>query len=318
MSLPTYEPMLPQSIDLPFDDDQWLFEPKLDGMRLLAYVEPGQPVRLISRRGVDSADQHPWLGEALAQLGGGAMILDGELTALDPEGRPSFRLLQNRLSNGTQLVFYVFDVLHLDGNDLTVQPLRMRRAILETLMEQAPERLKLVMGMFTAGIGMFEVCEKLGFEGTVAKRLSSRYQSGKRSDAWLKCKKRLSASLVVGGYTSGTGWRGDTFGALVLGYFPPGQSLLRYVGNVGTGFDGDSLAQLLPLLKARHTPSWFNLDRVQPTAGTRAPGPIQYVRPDLVVDVLYQSFTEDGLMRFPVYVALRDDITPAQAGPTPS
>lgn len=315
--IPAFEPMLPQTADAPFDSPDWAFEPKLDGMRIMAFRE-GSSVRLMTRAGIDNAADFPWLVEAIRNLPLTRVVLDGEVVALDSKGIPSFPLLQNRLTNRARLAFYVFDLLWFDDRNVSRETLSDRRQLLEALFLAIPSESPIKLNGSVPGQGnwMFEQCLRFGLEGVVAKRLRSRYASGKRTDTWLKVKKGLRDEFVIGGYTPGTGWRADTFGALVLGYYPAGSNALRYVGNVGSGFDTAALKRLLPMLRAIDSDaSPFDSASPAPTAGSRAPGEIQYVRPELVAEVAYQERTTDGLLRFPVFLGLRSDKTPRQAGP---
>jgi bifunctional non-homologous end joining protein LigD len=313
--LPILEPMLPQRATAPFDDSGWRFEPKLDGMRLLAYLEPGRPIRLLSRRGLSHTDEFPWLAQALGNLRCQQAIVDGEVVALDPgTGRPSFPHLQNRRDGRGVLEFYAFDVLWLDGHSLCSRPLADRLDALTRILPAEDARLKPIVGAEGTGQAFYATCLQLGFEGAVAKRLSSRYQPGKRSGDWLKLKPTQRDEFVVGGYTPGTGHRASTFGALILGYYPPASDRLRWVGNVGSGFDDQTLQALLPRLRTLHGPNSFD-PSLPPSAGPRSPGPITFLRPELVVEVAYQERTgPDGQLRFPVFLGLRPDVEPRHAG----
>ena len=192
-------PMLLSVAERPFSNPNWLFEPKLDGYRVIATLENGE-VHLASRRGLDCSAEYPWLVEALRQQPYRDAIFDGEIVALDEHGHPSFQLLQNRASEPKpHLVYYAFDLLFRDGYDLRGVPLEQRKALLSSSLFPIPgDRVRIVEAFPEHGKTVYEAALANGMEGIVAKRRDSRYDAGKRTDAWLKIKATQSDEFVVG------------------------------------------------------------------------------------------------------------------------
>src|SRR5574340_784570 len=239
-------PMLAESSETAFSHADWLFEPKLDGYRVLAFVR-GNDVKLRSRRGLDLTPVFPHIAAELAKQGVSGMILDGEVLALDASGRPSFNALQNRAQLKTPreiaaaersapTVLYCFDLLHFSGVDLRQAPYVDRhRYLAQCLLPSAHLRL---IHASADGVALYAAALEQGFEGIVAKRRDSCYEAGRRSSAWLKIKPIRSGEFVVGGYTRGKGAR-EPLGALLLGYWEGDR--LRYAGHVGSGFEAATL-----------------------------------------------------------------------------
>jgi bifunctional non-homologous end joining protein LigD len=303
-------PMLPSVAERAFSHPDWLFEPKLDGYRVIATVESGD-VRLASRRGLDCSAEYPWLVEALRQQPYREAIFDGEIVAVDEQGRTSFQLLQNRASEPRPyLLFYAFDLLYRDGYDLRGVPLEQRKALLEASVYPVV-RVKLVETFAEDGIALYEAAKEAGMEGVVGKRRDSRYETGKRTDAWLKVKATHSEEFVVGGYTVGSGSRARTFGSLIVGYYKAGAAKLTYVGHAGSGFDDRTLQTLHERLTGLRTEESPFEDEVPRFGMWRRPGkaegPIAWVKPDLVAQVKFAERTTDGILRAPVYMGLRED-----------
>jgi bifunctional non-homologous end joining protein LigD len=305
-------PMLAGSADKPFTHPDWMFEPKLDGYRVLAHVDT-DGVRLRSRGGLDLTASFPRIVEDLAAQLARPMLLDGELVALR-DGRPSFGAMQERAQlkapmdieaadRTTPTVLFCFDLLHALGLNLRKAPYTDRRRYLDQCLLATP-RVQLVHAE-ADGDALYRAAIAAGFEGLVAKRRTSLYHPGRRSDDWLKIKHVQSAEFVVGGYTEGKGSRRDRFGALVLGAWDG--AALQPVGNVGSGFDQTLLAALLGKLQARRVP-------VMPfAAAPEADGPIVWTRPDLVAQVQFAGWTDSGMLRAPVFMRLRDDVDPKTA-----
>ncbi len=307
-------PMLAEPADAPFLRDGWMWEPKLDGYRVLAFVDGGN-VRLRSRRGLDLAPAFPQLAAELARQDVQGMILDGEIVAFDAAGKPSFAALQERAQLSTEreiaaadrtmpVVFYCFDLLHFAGIDLRQSPYADRRRYLLQCLLPTP-RVQLVHAA-EDGVALNAAALASGFEGVVGKRTSSRYEAGRRSTAWIKVKPRATADFVVGGYTQGKGARAP-LGALLVGYWgsETPRPRLHYASHVGSGFDERSLAAV----KARLAP----LARKTSPFAEKPPrnGPTTWVEPDAVAEVAFHSWTDDGALRAPVFLRLRDDIDPA-------
>ncbi|MDO9010069.1 MAG: non-homologous end-joining DNA ligase, partial [Thiobacillus sp.] len=302
-------PMLAELGEVPFTHPDWLFEPKLDGYRVLAFVHNGA-VKLRSRRGLDLTPVFPHIAAELALQAASGMILDGEVLALDASGRPSFNALQNRArlkapreiaaaEHDAPTSLYCFDLLHCAGLDLRQAPYSDRhRYLAQCLLPTAHVRL---VHASADGVALYAAALAQGFEGVMAKRRDSRYEAGRRSAAWLKIKLTHSAEFVIGGYTRGKGARA-TLGALLLGYWDHRQ--LRYAGLVGSGFDDAMLVQL----KQRFAP--LEIER-QPFA---EPPPLRraivWLRPEAVAEVKFAEWTPDGCLRAPVFLRLREDVDP--------
>jgi bifunctional non-homologous end joining protein LigD len=305
-------PMLATLVREAFDRPGWIWEPKLDGVRVLAYVRDGK-AELRSRRGLDCTKQYPALAADLARQPHQPIVLDGEVCALDEQGVPRFQLLQPRI-NLTRaadvakmeaelpVVYFVFDVLYAAGWDLRAVPLKDRKALLSTYLEQG-DRVKLVAYVEGDGEAMEEAATAAGFEGVVGKRADSRYESGVRSRNWVKVKSVTRQEFVVGGYTPGEGSRAKTFGALALGYYDD-EGRLVHVGNVGSGFKDADLTRILARIKG--------LETTESPFANRVEGKVVWLRPELVAEVRFAEWTADDHLRAPVFLGLRDDVDPRQ------
>src|SRR5258706_3804999 len=302
-------PMLAEIGDGAFTKPDWMWEPKLDGYRVLAHVE-GTNVKLRSRRGLDLTPSFPRLATELGKQAAASMILDGEIVAFDANGKPSFNALQNRVQlkskhelaaadQSTPAVFFCFDLLHFAGVDLRNAPYRDRRRYLAQCLLPSP-LVQLVHATEDAA-ALEKAAIQSGFEGVVGKRKDSRYEAGRRSGQWLKVKPTTSADFLVGGYTKGKGSRG-TLGAIAVGYLDKGK--LRYASHVGSGFDDRTLAKL----KARLEP--LKRDSCPFTETPPSNGPTTWVEPKIVAEVKFHSWTEDDRLRAPVFLRLRDDVDP--------
>ncbi|GAB3101044.1 DNA ligase D [Lysobacter terrae] len=303
-------PMLAESGDAAFTHEDWGWEPKLDGYRVLAFID-GDRVQLKSRRGLELAGTFPRLAEELrAQAGGGTLVLDGEIVSFDGQGRPSFNALQNRfqLKAATDIaaadrnvptLFFAFDLLYFAGIDLRARPYRERRRYLAQCLLPSP--LVQLVHAAADGEAMQEAALASGFEGIVGKRLDSRYEAGKRSKAWLKVKPTQGAEFVIGGYTRGKGSR-EKLGAVLVGYWDG--DALRFASGVGSGFDDRTLAAVFEPLQP------LRIERNPFAEKPDVPGPITWVRPELVAEVNFHEWTGDGHLRAPTFVRLRDDIDP--------
>ena len=302
-------PMLAESRDAVFAGAGWTWEPKLDGYRVLAFIDD-QSVKLRSRRGLDLTASFPKLAAELALQAVKGMVLDGEIVAFGADGRPSFAALQERVQLKTEreiaqadraspAVLFCFDLLHFAGVDVRGSPYADRRRWLEQCLLPSPH-VQLVHAE-EDGEELYKAALASGFEGVIAKRKDSRYEAGKRSQAWLKIKPVKSAEFVVGGFTRGKGSRGP-LGALLLGYWNDGK--LHYCGHVGSGFDEHTLAQV----KARAEK--LKIDARPFAEEPELHSPTTWVRPQLVAEVEFQQWTPDGMLRAPVFLRLRDDVDP--------
>ena len=301
-------PMLARAGDLPADESAWSFEVKWDGIRALAYVAPGR-LRLETRAGNEITDGYPELRALVNELGMRDAILDGEIVAFDEQGRPSFERLQKRmhvtapasirrLAASTPVIYAAFDLLYLDGHSLMARPYSERRAALETL--GAPARAWRVPAAAPGrGAQLLEATRQQGLEGIVAKRLDSRYESGRRTGAWVKIKNTRRQELVIGGWLPGEGRRTERIGALLMGYYDG--DAFRYAGRVGTGFTEKTLAALAALLAPlRRSANPFE-------GAPKLPRETVFVEPSVVAEVEFTQWTREGVMRAPSYKGLRED-----------
>ncbi len=282
-----------------FNSPDWMWEPKLDGYRALAFVDE-RGVRLRSRRGLDLGDDFPRLVAELDKQAVNSMILDGEIVAFDASGKPSFGAMQNRARGVGRAVFYAFDLLNFAGVDLRGAPYADRRRYLAQCLLPSP--LVQLVHASEDGIALHQAAMANGLEGVIGKRRNGTYEAGKRSAAWLKVKAIDSADFVVGGYTKGKGSRA-ALGALLVGYRQEGA--LRFASHVGSGFDDQSLVQAKRLLEPlRRKSNPFSED-------PELNAPTVWVEPKVVAEVKFQGWTHDEHLRAPVFLRFRDDIDAA-------
>lgn len=284
--------------------DEWAFEIKWDGYRTVVFVDDGQ-VRLQSTSGRDVSARWPEI-EALADsVHAESAIFDGELVAVDDTGRPNFgRLQQSGVGSGYETVYYVFDVLQIDGTDTIDLPYVRRREFLEMVIEAAGPNWIVPSMRIGGGDDLLGMTAETGLEGVVAKRLDSLYRPGTRSKEWRKIKNRIVTTVTIGGYTAGTGNRSSTFGALLVGL--PGnersgdEGSLRFAGGVGTGFDQPMLESLLSKLRGLRTDACpFDPPPPAPVRRTAT-----WVRPELRAEIEIAEFTNDGLVRHASFLRL--------------
>ena len=298
----TLEPMKAQLVDAAFDDDRWLFEVKWDGIRLVSFIDNGK-VSLQTRAGRIVDDEYPQLQAVSRLVKAKQAVLDGEIVALDEEGRPSFQLLQNRGKEPHPMQYVVFDIVYLDGQRLFRVPLEDRKRLLRDIVRDS-DLLKYSEHVLGEGKAFFKAAQQKQLEGIVAKLRDSPYQPGMRSSAWLKIKAVRQQEVVIGGFTEPRGGRRH-FGALIVGVYEDGKFV--YAGHVGGGFDERSLESLAKLMKpliVKTSP--FS---GEPPRGNEKP---TWVRPKLVAEVKFAEWTRDGVMRQPVFLGLRDDVDPRE------
>jgi bifunctional non-homologous end joining protein LigD len=300
---PPTDPMLATLTGGAFDDPEWLFEPKWDGIRALAICSDSTRLPELAR-----------LDTRVVALDA---ILDGEIVALD-EGVPSFQKLQQRMHlrddrkieqmmKTIPVAYMVFDILFLDRTDLTAKPLIERRRILEELIVPS-QQIQLSPVTPETGIALYEAAAKTGLEGIMAKRALSIYSPGSRSRDWLKVKVTFDADVVIAGWTEGEGRRAGTLGSLVMAVYDGPE--LRYVGNVGTGFDARSLAETMERVGSLdEVDAQFPGDVIRSRAELRR---AHWVEPSLVASVEHRQLTDAGRLRAPSFKGFRDDKTPAQ------
>ena len=300
--------MAKPSTDLPPNQRRWSFEVKWDGVRAIAYVQPGR-LRMESRNLNEITDAYPEVRGLVGALGMHEAVLDGEIVAFDDAGRPSFERLQRRmhvtsptsvrrLMKSTPVVYAIFDLLYLDGHSLMDRPYAERRERLESLDLSGPA-WRVPAAHPGNGTQLLEATAKQGLEGVVAKRLDSRYEPGRRSGNWLKIKNTLRQELVIAGWIPGEGRRTDRIGALLVGYYEDGK--LRYAGRVGTGFTEKTLEDLRKrLVPLKRDTSPFGI-------APKLPREAVFVEPRLVAEVEFREWTSERVMRAPSFKGLRDD-----------
>ncbi|MDQ1511486.1 MAG: bifunctional non-ous end joining protein LigD [Actinomycetota bacterium] len=292
--------------------DAWAYEMKWDGVRAFVLVDgvsAGGRVRVTNRKGGDITAGYPEFAVIGDELGATEALLDGEIVALDEQSRPSFQLLQRRmhvrdpmalqhLANEVPVAFMVFDLLWRDGELLTDLSYSERRRALEAL-GVGGTRWQIPPASTELGDAALETSRELGLEGIVAKRLDSRYESGRRSSSWQKIKHALRQEFVIGGWSPGEGWRSGGIGALLLGYYDS-DGTLQYAGKVGTGFSEKELERLEALLgPLEQGESSF--------VGAGVPRAARFVEPRYVAEVRFTEWTAGGRIRQPAYLGLRDD-----------
>jgi bifunctional non-homologous end joining protein LigD len=226
----------------------WLYEMKFDGYRALAF-KAGREVRLVSRNKRDFGDDYPLLLDALKSLTAKSFVIDGEIAALDENGRSSFQLLQSYgIRKNIPLVYYAFDLLSLEGTDVRDQPLLGRRKLLAKLLKNAPANIRFSEELQGTREALLEIAHKFGLEGLIAKRPDSLYEPGRRSGAWAKVKITQQQEFVIGGYTPPEGSR-MYFGSLLVGYYS--KDGLLFAGRVGTNFPEKLLPDLCGALQEK-------------------------------------------------------------------
>ncbi len=301
-----YRPMLATLTEELPRGDEWLFEVKWDGYRALGYVREGE-AKLVSRNGNDLTGRFPDLAKALAQaVRSPACVVDGEVCALDEQGRPSFSAMQQG-KPGTAIVYAVFDVLEIDGAHVLDLPLTERRARLEQLLDARSTTVRL-SPLFADGDALLQAAAEQKLEGVMAKRATSPYVEGKRTRHWLKIKTHGRQEFVICGWTKGQGRRAGSFGSLVLGAYRDDE--LQWVGNCGTGFterDIDELRAKLEPLRVDSSPF-----AVEPKMPKVPKGDVVWVEPTLVCEVEFVEWTHEGHLRAPSFQGLRDDKAPAE------
>ena len=301
----TITPMLASLADAAPTGPDWVYEIKWDGVRALAFIDNGE-VRWFGRKGTPIDRQYPELSVLPHSVKASSAILDGEIAAVDENGRPSFERLQPRimatdpsavaaLARSRPVIFFAFDLLYLDGDDLRNVALEDRKKKLAEVL--TPSAIATVSEHFSSDpVALLSAARAQGLEGIVAKRLSSRYQPA-RSKEWVKVKINHEQDFVLCGYTLG---ERDYFGSLVLGVYD--QGALKYAGNVGTGFDRKMMELIYSKLHALVT------NEPQVAVVPALPQPIVWTKPELVANVKYLEWTNEGRLRAPVFVGLRNDV----------
>jgi bifunctional non-homologous end joining protein LigD len=290
------KPMLAKLHDEPFSDPDWIYEIKWDGYRAIAEINKKEP-RLYSRNGLSFKDDYPGIFEELKKIKK-HVVLDGEIVALDAEGKPKFQLIQQyEMGGDVPICYYVFDCLYVNGKSIEDKPLLERKEILKDLLPES-DLVKYCDHVPGQGAEFFKAIKKQGLEGMIAKRADSTYSEGNRSGSWLKVKNIIMEEAVIAGYTEPGGSR-KYFGALVLGLYKKGK--FSYIGHTGTGFDERTLKELYNQLQPlKTTQSPFDVD-------VPVNAPVTWVKPKLVCHLKYTEITESGTRRHPVFMGLRTD-----------
>ncbi|MCJ8210641.1 DNA ligase D [Mucilaginibacter sp. RS28] len=297
-----YEPMMAKLEAKLFEDQNWFYEHKLDGYRALGYT--GKEAKLISRNNIDFGDKYKQVLDEIKTIDRQA-VLDGEIVAEDKEGRASFQELQNYQNSGKKLNlrYHVFDLLMLDGHDVRSLELWKRKELLKALLDSYPQLKQLIYHDHVEGKGaaLMETAKEKGWEGIIGKDKTSTYESGKRSDRWLKFKLQNSQEAIICGFTKPEGSR-RYFGSLVLGIREGAN--IRYAGNCGTGFNEASLKDLYEKMQPLVTKERTLEEKIHQR------GPVTWVKPKLVCEVYYSEWTGDRHLRHPVFKGLRNDKEP--------
>jgi bifunctional non-homologous end joining protein LigD len=311
-------PMLATSIEKPFDGDDWLFEIKWDGYRAVTFIENGK-VRLVSRNQNELTARYPELKDLPQFVKAKTAILDGEVVALDQQGRASFSLMQQRTgfrpggrrgvtNSDVPVLYYAFDLIYLDGYDWRRVALEERKKKLASILIGG-DSLRYSDHYEQQGIALFEIARQKGLEGILAKKRDSLYHE-RRSMDWLKIKIRHRLEAVIGGYTQPEGTRAY-FGSIVLGLYDK-QGHLIHVGQAGSGFNQKSLAeisQVLKKLETKQTPFYGEVEALRK---------VTWVKPKLVAEIEYAEWTDGAVggngpkLRAPVFLGLRDDKEPKE------
>jgi bifunctional non-homologous end joining protein LigD len=300
VTVPPYRAQLALLVDAAPEEAGWIHEVKYDGYRIGSAVERGRAT-LWSRRGKDWTAQFPEIAAAAARLPVRGALLDGEVAAVLPDGRTSFQALQNAFAGGRRnLVYFVFDLLHLDGEDLAARPLLERKAALAKLLGDGAGPIRYATHVEGSGAAVFREACRLGLEGIVSKRADHPYRPG-RGGGWVKTKCILRQELVVGGFTDPEGAARDAIGAVLVGVNERGA--LRFAGKVGTGFTNAQARALRARLEKLETRECPFTPRPAGWLGEHA----HWVRPELVVEVAFTEWTSDGHLRHPSFQGLRED-----------
>ncbi len=309
------EPMKAKLVDKPPATGDWIYELKFDGIRLIA-VKRDEKVSLFSRNQNDLNARFPEIVEAVKNVPARECVIDGEVVALDDEGRSSFQLLQAREMEGRKspIYFYAFDLLQLDGKSLIGLPLEARKNVLEKLCAGAGEPIRYSGAIGNDAKRLLEEVKRRGLEGIIGKQRDSAYEPGRRSGAWIKLKCANEQEFVIGGYTPPQGAR-KHFGAILVGYYDDNK--LVFAGKVGTGFTAKSLSILHKkfLKEARDDCPFVDLPSKQNGQWVLGITPsmmkkMHWVNPKFVAQIKFAEWTRDGKLRAPVFLALREDKKP--------
>jgi bifunctional non-homologous end joining protein LigD len=297
-------PELAFLVDKPPNSDEWLHEIKFDGYRIVCFIED-KKVKLMTRHQNDWTNKFPHLTKEILRLKLKKAIFDGELVALNADQRSDFQILQNSIhsKDTSALVYYVFDLIYLNGKDLTAIPLLDRKSVLHQLIPTSNGMIRYSDHIIGNGILVFKKSCQLGLEGIVSKNINSPYTQLRTHD-WLKLKCIKRQEFIVVGFTKPTGRR-SYFSSLLLGVYSKNNQL-QYCGKVGTGFTEKSLKTMSKLLGKYITP------KVPFTVPPTSIGQVTWVEPKIIVEVEFKEWTRDGLLRHPSFKGLRQDKQPQE------
>ena len=317
--LPPVTPMLATPATEAFDDDDWIFEPKWDGVRTLAVCGDEQ-TKLLSRRGNDVTETYPELKDLHERVVALDAVLDGEIVTFE-KGRPSFERLQGRMNlqnprdveravKKYPITYILFDVLYLDGKVVCDHPIEERKQLLDQIVVPS-KRVQVSTVVEGEGVALAEAATERGLEGVVAKKLGCPYRPGRRTRDWLKIKVVHETDVVVGGWSRGEGSRETSFGSLLVGAYT--DEGLTFLGAVGTGFSQQTLDELMDRLQKLRTDGCPFLEGTSGIKGGRFGKPIKnpsWVKPELVAKVEFRELTSQLKLRAPSFKGLRDDKRP--------
>jgi bifunctional non-homologous end joining protein LigD len=310
------KPMLARHTDTPFDNKDWVFEVKWDGVRAILLRSKAKGITEIqSRNGKNITHRYPEITKAIDSVvkNKESIVLDGEIVVLNKEGIPDFQMHQKRmnvesqrdiefLSNDIPATYFVFDILYIDGRNVEDLQLSDRRKILNSLIAEGSKRMRISEYIEQEGKALFKSVIERRLEGIMAKHKHSKYHEGIRSSAWLKIKGILTQDCVVIGYTKGEGNRQDYFGSLILAAYDD-KGKLHFIGHSGSGFGFDQLKQTLTVMQRLRTDNNFSpVDFVPYTNGKPT-----WLRPELVAEVKFSGWTQDMIMRAPIFLRFRYD-----------
>ncbi|MDQ3882945.1 MAG: non-homologous end-joining DNA ligase, partial [Thermoproteota archaeon] len=313
------KPMLAGHTDKPFDNKDWVFEVKWDGVRAILLHNKAKAVnQLQSRNGKDITHRYPEITNAISTAikNYESIVLDGEIVVLNKEGVPDFQMHQKRmnvesqrdielLSNAIPATYFVFDILYFDGRNIENLELSDRRKILNSVIAEGSKRIRISEYIEEKGIALFNSVIEKHLEGIVAKNKHSKYRQGVRSSAWLKIKGILTQDCIVIGYTKGEGNRQDYFGSLILAAYD-NRGKLRFVGHSGSGFGFDQLKETLTVMQRLKTQNNFcPVDSIPYTNSKPT-----WLKPELVAEVKFSGWTQDLIMRAPIFLRFRYDKLP--------
>ena len=312
------KPMLATLVDKPFNNKDWVFEVKWDGIRSIFYLHKTKDIlKLQSRNGIDITHRYPEIIESLKQVikCSESVIVDGEIVVLNKEGYPEFgshkeRMSVNsdreisRLSKTIPATYYLFDILYYDGQDLRNKNYIDRREILNEVISQSnnKKRVRISDYIEQQGVTVFENIKKMNLEGIIAKQKNSKYNQGTRSKDWLKIKNTKTQDCIVIGYTSGEGSREKYFGSLILAVYEQGR--LRFVGHTGSGFNTNQLVRVYTTIKDMQIGK-PPIDHIPYLNGKPT-----WIKPQLVAEIKFDNWTNERILRAPIFQRFREDKSP--------